>query len=253
MPRQKLCNAPKPGEKNPVEGKCSLYLARKGRFCVFDVAKGSERCGHHAETRTVCSLCSSHVAADKLDAHVNVCPVRVRLAWLRCQPYFSEDVNVTGNEDARGAPASDGGIGDPDDPKGLVENGVAKAQPLDDAALLAAVHRAFETLDGSDIVTAVPAAREYTCLAPLEGEGAHARKHRLQHVGLVAALEDLGCLTDAGEVVFVELGAGKGGLSRAVAARADELRSSEPTISTYHKSAHGKTHNDNDQDDEVHF
>ncbi|EOD38131.1 hypothetical protein EMIHUDRAFT_200603 [Emiliania huxleyi CCMP1516] len=176
----------------PEPGVCELYLPNKRRYCRFSVVAGYRYCTHHLAARSdgtadriPCPLDPAHsIFARDLRRHLKVCPKAKEAAAEASLPCFRRDVNAGEQLTAPGAPL----------PATAPAPTPIAGLPLH--ASLAVASRAEP---------------------PLGRVSAEREKHGLQHEAMLEVLRALppGSMLGSG-FVYVELGAGKGGLSAAI-------------------------------------
>lgn len=208
--------APK-GAPPPEVGRCTFFVAAKGRYCRFFAAPGKSRCGAHSESvveRVPCPLDPGHtVYANRIKQHLKICSKRRQEDILARQPFYRSGVNLAsaagGAEDRADAPDAAEG-----DAEALQRDLIARLE----AAFPRAV--AALRLPGAAAATAEEAAAEAEALLQRSvvaeaGGVAHAEKHDAQNEALASLLAARGFADGA---LVVEYGCGRAGLAAAVLA-----------------------------------
>ena len=217
----------------PPPTACTLWLPRKSRYCHFAKVGGFEFCAHHLASRgdaddakcgkrIPCPLDPTHSVFERdLARHLKKCPKAREAREEEALPGFARDVNAgaaapaaaAATEAPRAAAVAGGAIHYTlEAPSRTSQLGVVAREEL--LALVGRVERAHASLD--DAVRG-----DGVCVACVPDDGAgglKTKKHAVQNEAIVDAIGRLG-LVDASPAVHVEFGAGKGGLTQALAAR----------------------------------
>ncbi|EPY37263.1 tRNA guanosine-2'-O-methyltransferase TRM13 [Strigomonas culicis] len=229
---------------NPVPGYCSYYVLRKHRFCKTTCRDGSPYCSTHAserdsraaslegakDVRVACPINPNHtVYASRLAHHVTVCPdLRHITAGL---PYHREDVHAL-----KGRPRYCTARAEEEEAAALrAERSALKDMPSEELeALKARIRESYETYIKAQFITLPAVGKEEEGAAGRGEDGAEAsKKHGPQHRALLQGVDYAiaQTLTAPQERLggFMELGAGKGGLSVALQETLIQRRGDEPT------------------------
>ena len=204
----------------PDPATCSLWLPQKRRYCRFVRVNGTEYCSHHVTTgkdgeaeRMPCPLDPSHsIFTRDLKRHLKICPKAKQAAVEAQLPCFRRNCNV------------DETCAQVENPSYALEKGSTLrtsrgALPSVERilSLINVIRKAYAMHAQPAIIPDPPA----TCDGEVQhtqeqspSRGKKAEKHAMQHRGMLRELRTL-CKGDE-STVFVELGAGNGGLTSAV-------------------------------------
>lgn len=210
--------------------KCTLFIARKGRFCTSLRTVGSEYCMLHRQTlepaneleeRVVCPLSNGRhtVRKTQLDHHLQVCSDRAKDPSRLS--FFAADVNLRPSPQCDEIPASSDSLRR-DDELGEQQSGSSGPTTVTHfkQLSLSAFERFVQHL-GEIRAKYEPVLRVVDHTAECAGLDEYLRTYRAKHTAQHAALlhQIRSCLPphcDLSSVAFLELGAGKGGLALAV-------------------------------------
>ncbi|CAD2214013.1 tRNA guanosine-2'-O-methyltransferase TRM13 [Angomonas deanei] len=196
--------------ENPDPKICSFYLSRKRRFCKTECKPGSKYCHTHCATsstpdaadtaldrRVPCPINGNHtVYASRLQQHIKVCPDLRHLT--NDLPYFSENLHAN---------------------KGTVyESPNSEEGRLSDEEQQTLIQRIRESFTQGIQSEMCQLPDEYT--RDLQLHDISSKKHSPQHHALLKCVDYIHVLASSTEEWkchgFVELGAGKGGLTLAL-------------------------------------
>ena len=211
----------------PDASHCSLYLKHKKRYCRFPRVTGHEHCSHHItarrdddenKERIPCPLDASHsIYARDLNRHLKICPKAKAARAEAALACFRRDVNasVASAEAAANAAAAmattEPALAEQAQPSTLAPALLGAVPPERVHALLDLVRKAY-TAHASRV--APPLAAVASSFSAEDGRGRKTEKHGKQHAAMLQVLSSRGQLDDG--CTYIELGAGKGGLSLAV-------------------------------------
>lgn len=249
-----------PGDERPP-GKCHFFLHNKRRHCKFDAVAGKRFCGNHlfegegsGPRRVPCPWDprGGHtVLESELEKHKHKCPGYLQAQAKKAQPFYAEDVNA-GTVDAavvwppelQPAGAADATAGQQADTTQQLQGQAEqppqrRAGPKGHAAMQAAFAASLGEERFKELLRRVEAVCEQICeaeplsvLVPpaaeplLRPESAtdhrpFSLKHAQQQASIIGNMQAAGLLQDAGQVTYVEYGAGKGYLSEMLSACTD--------------------------------
>lgn len=189
-----------PGNKPVPDGSCAFYLERKRRYCRFQPHVGQKYCAEHAgllgveleKKRIPCPLNPKHTCYEsKLDKHLKKCKNRAGILPV----YHSSGINAGSCDESD---TGNNKVTFSEIPLGELQAFIDKINQLYD--------KYVKDLD-QEIFT-------HHCLnEELKNEtyGIQAIRHRKQQASLIGHLEKMGLLNSGN--CYVEMGAGKGGLS----------------------------------------
>ena len=184
---------------------CAQYLPLKRRYCHFVRVEGHEYCGHHVRAavdpakgstivreRIPCPIDPSHtIYAKDLQRHLKICPKAKEAQVEATLPCFRRDCNL-------------GGTADASQPAALALGDVPTER----------VHALLERVKSMHAIHAARAAPAPPVLEVAEeGCGRKKAKHGTQHAAMLHVIRTLSA---SEECAYVELGAGKAGLSQAL-------------------------------------
>ena len=184
---------------------CAQYLPLKRRYCHFVRVEGHEYCGHHVRAavdpakgstivreRIPCPIDPSHtIYAKDLQRHLKICPKAKDAQVEATLPCFRRDCNL-------------GGTADASQPAALALGDVPTER----------VHALLERVKSMHAIHAARAAPAPPVLEVAEeGCGRKKAKHGTQHAAMLHVIRTLSA---SEECAYVELGAGKAGLSQAL-------------------------------------
>jgi len=184
---------------------CAQYLPLKRRYCHFVRVEGHEYCGHHVRAavdpakgstivreRIPCPIDPSHtIYAKDLQRHLKICPKAKEAQVEATLPCFRRDCNL-------------GGTADASQPAALALGDVPTER----------VHALLERVKSMHAIHAARAAPAPPVLdVAEEGCGRKKAKHGTQHAAMLHVIRTLSA---SEECAYVELGAGKAGLSQAL-------------------------------------
>lgn len=249
---------------NPVAGYCSYYVLRKHRFCKTQCKKGSLYCPTHAserestaatverggeteDRRVPCPVNPNHtVYASRLAHHVTVCPdlrhVTSGLAYHKADVhaykgrpcYCSAVVATTPEEVEAGGDAT----------STSVKQSALREVPAEELEVLKGrIRESYETYIKNQFITLpLPEKEEGDAPAAAQEESAAetSKKHGPQHKALLQGADYVAARTLVEPLVeppgelsgFMELGAGKGGLSVALQEALTQRRGDLPATPT---------------------
>ncbi|KAH0485098.1 MAG: uncharacterized protein KVP18_002099 [Porospora cf. gigantea A] len=212
--------------------KCQRFLALKKRHCKFDVVKGSEYCSYHqaAADCVVCPLDPSHsIPPKRLMKHVTRCPKARDSALEAVLPFVSEGINRCFEEESYEAVEVDLSTWKPQVEAWWDEMKRENAKQL--VPFILGDPDELLVLEEGDLAADAKRWEEYwppesplhpvcrdladTLGVPdrIEGRVTERLRHELQNKRLLEAACQ-GGLLDHENLVVVELGAGKGALTR---------------------------------------
>jgi hypothetical protein len=174
------------------DDRCCFYMQDKGRICKQQRQKGSDFCVHHLPSERAaptCPFCGSAIKPDHIKKHVDSgkCPAAVQALEMRKQVFYNEDCNAGSDEEI--------------DLEGMPEESEVER-------VLNLLQNIKETIKPKDDFKFIKEVEE-------KERGYHTDKHYQQHRAIVSHLEEI--LKSDPNAVFVEMGAGKGFLSKFVA------------------------------------
>mmetsp|Transcript_60258 Transcript_60258/g.197008 ORF Transcript_60258/g.197008 Transcript_60258/m.197008 type:complete len:691 (+) Transcript_60258:343-2415(+) len=203
------------------KGRCTYFVAGKGRYCRFHASPGGERCGAHLaepeddQQRVPCPLDGGHtVYKNRLAQHLKICSKKRQDEILVRQPFFKKGVNGGGGAQAE--------LDQEDRQLEAEVDGSLAGLDLQDTFLVrlaAAFPRAVAEVLGPSVDPEELLARSVVATA---GNLAHAEKHEAQNLALTAMISERGLLE--GDPVVVEYGCGRAGLATAVLAEKPGIR-----------------------------
>ncbi|TMW68371.1 hypothetical protein Poli38472_005839 [Pythium oligandrum] len=226
--------------------RCMFRIVRKNRFCNMERINGALFCGNHLpadaqvsskssqqfkaelRSRVPCPIDGSHTVYQyDLEKHLKVCNKTRDAEAAKALPYYSENINsgthaVTTREELKAAEvsieASDDTEKEHDGPTAQQEQSlIDKLAALDFADLVKRVNSAYDTCVGS-----IPTEKlRHSCCDALltEKTAAGASRAALRHIEQQASIighMERAKLLDS-KAAFLELGAGRGMLSLALA------------------------------------
>ena len=184
---------------------CAQYLPLKRRYCHFVRVEGHEYCGHHVRAavdpakgstivreRIPCTIDPSHtIYAKDLQRHLKICPKAKEAQVEAALPCFRRDCNL-------------GSASDASQPAALALGDVPTER----------VHALLERVKSMHAIHAARAAPAPPVPEVAEeGCGRKKAKHGTQHAAMLHVIRTLSA---SEECAYVELGAGKAGLSQAL-------------------------------------
>lgn len=232
--------------------RCMFKVVRKNRYCNNARVEGLEYCGNHVpadatafskksqqydqelRVRVPCPIDGAHsVYKFDLEKHVKVCNATRVAAMAKLLPYYSEDINSGTHAKETGRQAAledeqDGGDGDDstakegerehDGPSEQQEKSlIDRLARLNFAGLAAHINQVYDRCVGE-----IPLQKRYhkCCDALMEEKtAAGASKNVLRHIeqqaSILGNMEEVHLLDS--DAAFIELGAGRGMLSLAMA------------------------------------
>mmetsp|Transcript_3534 Transcript_3534/g.5120 ORF Transcript_3534/g.5120 Transcript_3534/m.5120 type:complete len:407 (+) Transcript_3534:157-1377(+) len=192
-------------KREALEGdvRCKFYVKRKARTCTLRPTPGEEFCVHHKtkEKWIPCPLDPKHdVKEEELEAHLRVCNVTKQKEMLESQEYYSKGINT------------DKGVEEQQGPKSLADFSQDEKQEL-----ISQLDSLVEKTEGKECPDALKCAARG--IAP--EERSKIAKRRKRHVVQEEALIDyirkiLGEDNFKSNSCYVEMGCGKGGLSKTI-------------------------------------
>ena len=228
--------------------RCHVYLSRKGRFCNQFPSKNGTHCGNHVHLlrsansehctdereRIPCPIDPSHlIFADQVEKHQLICPKFRNQREQEGRPYFRRNVNLGGH----------GGMGDTsprDRTAAWAQNFALKLLEIHQKLYCGKSPKDIRHLTNDDIYDAIPmkdlSQPEIAAGLPEAVEayriksGGH--RHLIQQASLIGHLRRIGVLpglnesSSANDIIFLEMGAGRGMLGL-VAAGVASLREAD--------------------------
>jgi tRNA:m4X modification enzyme len=176
---------------------CAFYLEKKKRYCNGIHLLPCGYCPVHSpkllDERIPCPVSSGHTIYKRnLKKHVRFCNATKLRAVLQTQPYYSEGINH--GEITRQT------------------NGTTITEPEDYVAFLRLVDETFSRLELERGVL-LSEGEDHREDMVMCSDMPRSERHQVQYSQICDKMLHAGLLPPAGPVVFVELGAGRGGLS----------------------------------------
>lgn len=208
-----------PGSPLQEEGRCTFFVAAKGRYCRLLAVAGKPRCGAHAVNiqikagvRIPCPLDPGHtVYANRVAQHLRICSKRRQDEILVQQPFFSRGIN-SGDASATG-PVRLPGVETHSGPEGAALQGTgagvaaeALAERLCIAYRLAVRGVLGEQADPEELLERSMVAKG--------GALPHSEKHEVQNAALAALVSQ----QVVERALVVEYGCGRAGLAASLLA-----------------------------------